>query len=266
MALFELENFAFGTVAASFNNSQTTLSMSTGVTARFTKFPTRAILYNSTDYATAHEAYIAGDLEVIGITSKSGDTFDVITRGLEGTSAISSTAGATYVVAVVATKGQWDKVILLTPAFVLIKETQTTGTNGGDFNTGAWQTRVLNDKETDTLGLAALSSNQITLTAGTYLVTARCPAFSVDSHRARLRNTTAGTTLLLSDSGYAPSGGGVDWLTMHGLITVAANQALELQHRCQTTKATNGFGVATSIDSQDETYSTILFTRASIDP
>lgn len=115
MALYGMENFAFGTVAAAFNNSQTTLSMTTGVIGRFTTFPAVAVLYNSTDYPTAHEAYVAGDAELIELVSKSGDNFDVIKRGQDGTSGITATAGAVYIVAVVPTRAQWLKVCRAPP-------------------------------------------------------------------------------------------------------------------------------------------------------
>lgn len=118
MSLLGMENFAYGDVAATFTTGQTTLSMFTGHTARFTTFPCMAVLFNQSDHDTPHEAFYepaTPDAEIIEITSKAGDTFDVIKRGQDGTSAIATTPGKTYRVAVIATRSQWLKVCRAPP-------------------------------------------------------------------------------------------------------------------------------------------------------
>lgn len=118
MSLYGMENFAYGTVADTFDASQTTFSMSSGHTGRFTTFPCMAVLYNITDYNSPHEAFYEGasaDAEIIEIVSKSGDTFDVVKRGQDGTSGISTTSGATYRIAVIASRSQWSKVCRAQP-------------------------------------------------------------------------------------------------------------------------------------------------------
>jgi hypothetical protein len=146
--------------------------------------------------------------------------------------------------------------------YLQYEDQKTAGTNGGTFTSGAWQTRTLNTEVTDTHNLGTLASNQITLAAGTYEIIAHCVAGYVDSHQARLQNITAGTTLLTGTCEY---GGhlNADWdgsrSFVQGRFTVAASQALELQHRCQTTKATNGFGVAFNITT--EVYSRVVLRR-----
>ena len=44
-----------------------------------------------------------------------------------------------------------------------------------------------------------------------------------------------------------------------GRITVAASQALEVQHRCETTKSSAGYGVALSFG--DEIYTIAMFKK-----
>lgn len=110
MSFFGMENFAFADVSAVFNDTQTTLSLAVGDTDRFTEFPALATLTNITDYPNTHEAFAAGDAEIIEIDSKSGDTFNTIKRAQDGTVGISTTPGKNYRVAVIATKSQWDKV------------------------------------------------------------------------------------------------------------------------------------------------------------
>lgn len=115
MSLFGMENFAFGDVADPFDATQTSLNFNAGDTDRFTVFPAMGTLWNLTDYANAHEAFVAGDAEIIEIDSKDGDTFDVIKRGQDGTIGIATTPGSSYRVAVIASRSQWDKVCRAQP-------------------------------------------------------------------------------------------------------------------------------------------------------
>ncbi len=144
--------------------------------------------------------------------------------------------------------------------YVLIRDQQTSGTDGGTFTNGAWRTRVLNTEVSDTGSLAALSSNQVTLAAGTYLFRGVAPAGPVGHHQARLQNVTDGATLLTGMSSQSTAGAlsGTN-AEVRGIFTIAAGKALELQHRCQTTAATNGLGVAASYDL--EVYAVAEFIR-----
>lgn len=109
MALYGLENFVFGNVSGSFTTGQTTLNMATGHTARFTVFPMRASLWNFSNSTNPAEAFWDGFTEIIEIVSKSGDTFDEIKRGREGTSAILSDGSEVYRVQPAPTRDQWLK-------------------------------------------------------------------------------------------------------------------------------------------------------------
>lgn len=140
--------------------------------------------------------------------------------------------------------------------YLQYREEQAQNTNGGTFTSGSWQTRTLNTEVTDTGGHGNLAANQITLDAGTYYAVAHAPAFEVDRHQIRLQNVTAGTTLLVGQSYQAGASDSVTGCAvLMGMFTVAAAQALELQHRCLTTKATTGFGVAANFTT--EVYSVI---------
>lgn len=155
---------------------------------------------------------------------------------------------------------EYLEALLAANGYVKIENQQTSGTAGGTFTSGSWQTRVLNTEVSDTGNLASLSSNQVTLSAGTYLVRAQAYAGAVNSHQLRLQNVTDGTTLLtglnmLSNS----TANSANQASLNGIITVAAGKALELQHRCQTTAATNGFGLATSWGT--EVYAVLEFIK-----
>lgn len=130
--------------------------------------------------------------------------------------------------------------------YVYIRDEKPDNTAGGAATSGSWQTRTLNTEVSDTGGLAALSSNQVTLAAGTYIVESRAPAFACARHQIRLQNVTAGTTLLLGSGTYSSPSDPTqtDSQIKGGVITVAAGQAIELQHRVQTSASGDGYGIA----------------------
>jgi hypothetical protein len=138
--------------------------------------------------------------------------------------------------------------------YILARDIQVAGTSGGDFTQGAWRTRVLNTLVADNMGIASLASNQLTLPAGIYYVTARCPGRRVDSHQCRLYDITGSTVLLtgtpaFSDSTDAtPASPGQTDAWLEGQITLTVESVIELQHQCITTRAVDGFGFACSFD------------------
>jgi hypothetical protein len=153
-------------------------------------------------------------------------------------SAVSFTAGPVVFIDIPATA------IVALASHVYIRDEKASGTAGGTATSGSFQTRTLNTKVSDARGLATLASNQITLAAGTYIVFARAPALGVAQHQARLQNVTAGTTLIVGTASYSDiSTPSQSDSFIQGVITVAASQALEIQHRVATTASGNGFGV-----------------------
>lgn len=149
---------------------------------------------------------------------------------------------------------------LLAQQYILIREEQTNGTAGGTFTSGAYRTRVLNTTVQDTGGhVVSLSSNQITLAAGTYRIEVKAPARYVDNNKLRLQNVTDSATLLLGQNALALSGtAALSGATAHlsGRFTIAASKAIEVQHQCQTTRATDGFGNACSF-GDTEVYTVV---------
>ncbi len=127
------------------------------------------------------------------------------------------------------------------------QEQQPSGTNSGTFTSGAWRTRVLNTVVANEIAGASLASNQITLPAGTYFIDATAQALAVDRHKAKLYDTTGTVDLIIGLSEYAsnPNYQG-DKAKIYGRFTLSVESVLEIQHRCQTTRGTNGFGVASS--------------------
>ena len=139
-------------------------------------------------------------------------------------------------------------------------DTKSSGTAGGTFTNGAWRTRDLNTSQFNGITSASLSSNQISLPAGTYYVVATAPAFYTNEHQLRVQNITDSTTAILGST----TGTGQQILnqvqaTLSGSFTIAGTKTFELQHRAADTKADNGFGAG--ISWGDNIYSIISIAK-----
>jgi len=130
-----------------------------------------------------------------------------------------------------------------------VQDQKASGTACGAFTAGAWRTRVLNTVVENSITGASLSSNQITLPAGTYRVIASAPAQKTDWHKIKLYNITDSTDDIIGINAYGAAGAEnvqTDAKIINALVTIAGTKVFEIQHRCLTTKTINGFGVATS--------------------
>lgn len=145
--------------------------------------------------------------------------------------------------------------------YILIQEQQTSGTNGGTFTSGSWQTRTLNIEVTDSGNDASLASNQITLAAGTYEAIITSHAYRVDGHACRLQNVTDSATLVNGEGAisFAASDYGAEHSLGFGRFTIASSKVLELQAKCNTTRATDGLGRATY--QATEIFASVQLTR-----
>lgn len=135
--------------------------------------------------------------------------------------------------------------------YIYLRDEKAQNTAGGTFTLGAWRTRVLNTEVEDTGGHCSLAANQFTLDDGTYRFKARAPAYQVLRHQLRLFNVTD-TAVILTGSSMVSGSGFISetdsWCT--GRFTIAAGKALELQHRCEATLATQGFGVESNFTTE----------------
>lgn len=133
---------------------------------------------------------------------------------------------------------------------IWVREEQVSGTNGGGFTSGADQTRVLNTIKNNAIS-ASLGSNQLTLPAGTYVLQWRAPAAAVSNHQSLLYNVTDSAVIERGSSEYTSSTNGVSTSSFGlAILTIAASKALEVRHRCNTTKSTDGLGRAASFGTE----------------
>jgi len=145
-----------------------------------------------------------------------------------------------------------------------IQDQKPNGTDGGTFTSGTEQTRDLNTVLTNEIAGASLAANQITLPAGTYFIEASAPANTVEHHKTRLRDITGGATLLPGTTEKTDAAGGGLITTrsfVKGRFTLGVESDVELQHRCQDTRAGDGFGSTVAFGPEVELYSDVLIWR-----
>ena len=110
---------------------------------------------------------------------------------------------------------------------------------------------------TNAIAGSSLSANRITLPAGVYRVNASAPAYFSNKHQLKLANITDSSDQIIGASSLAGSGVAIVTRSfLEGVITLASEKTLELQHRCQNTRTSDGFGVQSSF-AVVEVYSMI---------
>ncbi|MET0183066.1 MAG: hypothetical protein ABW199_09295 [Caulobacterales bacterium] len=144
---------------------------------------------------------------------------------------------------------------------IILEDQKAQNTSAGTNTAATFQKRTLNTEVYDPNGWCSLASDQFTLAAGNYYIVARVPYTAVSRTSSRLRNATAGTTLLpgTSTSSYATGGSTTSVTEVRGTFTVAAGQALELQGYGELSVGTTGMGQAAN--AGPEKYATVELWR-----
>lgn len=125
-----------------------------------------------------------------------------------------------------------------------VQDQKSSGTSGGTFTSGAWQTRTLNTVLTNEISGASLSSNQVTLPAGTYYIEGKGACVNPSLNMIRLYNVTDGAVLLSGESHISTSTAVSSYPCVSGRFTIASTKTIRLEHRSESTSSTVGFGSA----------------------
>ncbi len=142
---------------------------------------------------------------------------------------------------------------------VYLKDEKSNATDGGSFVTGDWRTRDLNVLS-GARGFTVLSSNQFTLSPGTYEIEAACPGLNVNAHKCKLRNT-AGSDVIIGDNQRSDSASGMSTNSLvRGSFTITATATFEMQHRGGVTRNGDGFGISSNF-SVIEVYTNVRITK-----
>lgn len=146
----------------------------------------------------------------------------------------------------------------------IIKDVKSSGTNGGTFTSGAWRTRDLNTLTTFPSGgtNVTLSSNQLTISPGTYSIYSKAPGNRIDNHQTRFRNISNNTTTLVGSSEMSDDQKVDTSSIINDIFTVSTQSVYELQHRCSRTDNNNGFGTAVGF-GENEIYSIVKLVKLS---
>jgi len=127
----------------------------------------------------------------------------------------------------------------------ILQQQETAGSDGGTFNSGGWRTRDLNTEVLDDGANVSISSGTITIEPGTYYIQGCAVAQNVNQHQLRLYDVGNATELVIGMSGKhgnfnAPA-------LIHGVITIASQTTIELQHQSSGTETNKGFGAASDM-------------------
>lgn len=140
----------------------------------------------------------------------------------------------------------------------IFEDQKAQGTNGGSFNSGAWQTRGLNTEVYDRSGIFSLSGNAFTISQpGDYAISWSAPAAIVNQNQSRLYNVTNSSVVAYGSSMYAASNASYV-LYSPGIahVTLSGSTTFRIEHRCETSYAAYGFGIAANFAT--EVYTRVL--------
>jgi hypothetical protein len=142
----------------------------------------------------------------------------------------------------------------------IISEVKASGVDGGTFNTGL-QTRDLNSKPIDEIGVTLSGGNTFQLPAGTYLIEAWCPAYYVSAHAAIIYDLTGAGVVGYGKNAYSSVYTQSDAYVV-AKVTPSSNNQYQVKHRGTISRSTDGFGKANSFIGQ-ETYTMVKITQLS---
>jgi hypothetical protein len=135
-----------------------------------------------------------------------------------------------------------------------VRDAKTSGNAAGASVAATWNVRTLNSVVENGIAGASLSTNQVTLPAGSYRIRARAPGYQAGRHKLRLRDITNTATLALGANEYVSQAGGTaSGATLQARVTLAGVTVVELQHYTEVAIATQGLGVPSST-GEDEVY------------
>lgn len=160
------------------------------------------------------------------------------------------------------------------PPYIKCSNVQTSGTGGGTGTQGSWTTVTLNTKDNDTGSIATLSSNQISIPAGTYKVRSSCPLYTPNGNgihcQSRIYNITDSAVLVTGQSSSVyntgtSSGDGslhTDNSFVDGLFTISGTKTIALQYYvgANFTSDASNLGKAATTGS-NEVYAQIVLEK-----
>ncbi len=125
----------------------------------------------------------------------------------------------------------------------IFENQQSNNTNGGAAATTTWTVHTLNTEVENDITGCSLSSNQVTIPAGTYRVKAMHQHFDSDTVRLRFRSTTTSKEVKSLNSEHAQVDGVGVAPVAEGIITLTSAEIFELSYYRDTNATAQDLGV-----------------------
>jgi len=194
---------------------------------------------------------ILGDVLDLGVPSDDTVTAAKLNNDIiSGTTALSSEPADTdeFLVSDAGTLKRIDySLIKSSPAFenqlLHVRQEVSAGTDSQTLDNGGANTRVLNTVKTNEITSASLSSNEISLPAGTYFCLASAPAYKTSNHQIILYNTTDSSTTLVGTTEHAWNDSNIPTHSfIRGKFTISGTKGFTVRHYVGQTRNTSGGG------------------------
>ena len=199
----------------------------------------------------------------ISINLNKGDIIRPHTNGSVGV----STVQANFTISKI---GVGDLLGVPVPRTAYIKDVKSSGTSGGTFTSGAWQTRTINTLSGDTefisIGTGTTGTDgtatRFTLESGKYEIEVSAPAYQINQAKTKLYNITDSLDQIIGSLQFDASSAQSSNSFIIGTVEISSPKIFEVQHRSSSTSTTNGFGRPFNV-SVDEVYTQVKITKVS---
>lgn len=140
--------------------------------------------------------------------------------------------------------------------------TLAAGTSGGATTATTWSTCPINTTDYNTIAGASLASNQVTLPAGTYLMSGLCTFFddgpATLGTKCKIRNVTDSTDAAFFQSGYMNAASVISANYTIGMteyiVTITGTKTFEMQYYVNVAQTVNGLGAGYGASGTVEIY------------
>ena len=149
--------------------------------------------------------------------------------------------------------------------YMHVRDEKAQGTDAGSSLAGV-NIRVLNTVVSNTISGASLSSNRVTLPAGSYLINGRAPAIRSGDTKGYLYNVTSSSLAIAGSTSYNSNGNFYAQTDTHitGIVTISGTTVFEFRHLINSALATEGLGINTYNSAAGvEVFAELLITKVS---
>lgn len=139
-------------------------------------------------------------------------------------------------------------------------DVKTSGNDGGAGTSGTWVQRSIAEMANmDQADITTFNSNCVIFDIGTYFIHARCPAYGVGMHKARLMKRKVAddsdpTVVCMGSNAVAPAGVQTDSIIECYVVVADSLWKYYIEHYVDTAVGATDFGLATDATSIDEVY------------